>query len=127
MSRQNKVNPGMYTQRGRLTQDDAARELSRQRSIGSQHTWQPVQRDKMPRLRSTAEAADDDAAVAEPVKTAKKGASRLTEKAKPARKAAKAPAKTTVRAKKKAASSTRVKARVATTKTKAKSAKRRKS
>jgi hypothetical protein len=27
MSRQNKVNPGMYTQRGRLTQDDAAREL----------------------------------------------------------------------------------------------------
>ena len=31
MSRQNKVNPGMYTQRGRLTQDDAARELKRQR------------------------------------------------------------------------------------------------
>ena len=28
MSRQNKVNPGMYTQRGRLTQDDAARELT---------------------------------------------------------------------------------------------------
>ena len=45
MSRQNKVNPGMYTQRGRLTQDDAARELAKQRSIGSEHTWQPVQRD----------------------------------------------------------------------------------
>ena len=31
MSRQNKVNPGMYTQRGRLTQDDAAREMKKQR------------------------------------------------------------------------------------------------
>jgi hypothetical protein len=30
MSRQNKVNPGRYTQRGRLTQDDAARELRKQ-------------------------------------------------------------------------------------------------
>ena len=38
MSKQNKVNPGMYTQRGRLTQDDAARELRKQRQIGSQHT-----------------------------------------------------------------------------------------
>ena len=46
MSRQNKVNPGMYTQRGRLTQDDAARELKRQREAGSQHTWQPVQKDQ---------------------------------------------------------------------------------
>ena len=33
MSRQNKVNPGMYTQRGRLTQDDAAREL-REAALG---------------------------------------------------------------------------------------------
>jgi hypothetical protein len=33
MSRQNKVNPGIYTQRGRLTQDDAARELRKQRPI----------------------------------------------------------------------------------------------
>jgi hypothetical protein len=50
MSRQNKVNPGMYTQRGRLTQDDAARELAKQRNVGSPHTWQPVQRDKMPAM-----------------------------------------------------------------------------
>ena len=57
MSRQNKVNPGMYTQRGRLTQDDAARELKRQRSIGSPHTWQPVQRDAMPRLAPNGEAS----------------------------------------------------------------------
>ena len=48
MSRQNKVNPGQYTQRGRLTPDDAARELKRQRSMGSEHTWQPVQKDQMP-------------------------------------------------------------------------------
>ena|SRR5688572_26596717 len=49
MSKQNKVNPGRYTQRGRLTQDDAAREFARQRSIGSQHTWQPVKKDMMSR------------------------------------------------------------------------------
>ena len=52
MSRQNKVNPGMYTQRGRLTNDDAARELRKQRSVGSQHTWQPVKKDQLPRLES---------------------------------------------------------------------------
>ncbi len=52
MSRQNKVNPGAYTQRGRLTQDDAARELRKQRSVGSQHTWQPVKKDQLPRLES---------------------------------------------------------------------------
>jgi hypothetical protein len=60
MSRQNKVNPGMYTQRGRLTQDDAARELKQQRSIGSQHTWQPVQKDQMPRPRLSAKDNDAD-------------------------------------------------------------------
>jgi hypothetical protein len=31
MSKQNKVNPGMYTQAGRLTPDDTARELKKQR------------------------------------------------------------------------------------------------
>jgi hypothetical protein len=61
MSRQNKVNPAHYTQRGRLTQDDAARELARQRSIGSQHTWQPVKKDNLPRLASNQEDADRDA------------------------------------------------------------------
>ena len=62
MSRQNKVNPGMYTQRGRLTQDDAARELAKQRSIGSEHTWQPVKRDHQPVPVSKADNADDDSA-----------------------------------------------------------------
>ena len=35
MSRQNKVNPGTYTQSGRLTPDDAARELKKQREVAS--------------------------------------------------------------------------------------------
>jgi hypothetical protein len=59
MSRQNKVNPGMYTQRGRLTQDDAARELKRQREVGSQHTWQPVKKDQRPRPTSSHEEDPD--------------------------------------------------------------------
>ena len=50
MSRQNKVNPGMYTQRGRLTQDDAARELRKQSAFGSPHTWQPVNTRKPPKI-----------------------------------------------------------------------------
>jgi hypothetical protein len=35
MSKDNKVNPGQYTQRGRLTPDDAARELAKQRETAS--------------------------------------------------------------------------------------------
>ena len=35
MSKQNKVNPGMYTQAGRLTPDDTARELKKQREAVS--------------------------------------------------------------------------------------------
>src|SRR5688500_6514766 len=58
MSRQNKVNPGMYTQRGRLTQDDAARELRKQSAIGSPHTWQPVNK-KRPWLAPAGEANRD--------------------------------------------------------------------
>ena len=42
MSRQNKINPDHYTQRGRLSLDVAAREFARQRSIAPQHTWQRV-------------------------------------------------------------------------------------
>jgi hypothetical protein len=60
MSRQNKVNPGMYTQRGRLTQDDAAREIAKQRNVGSPNTWQPVQRDHQPPMMHEPEAAEAD-------------------------------------------------------------------
>ena len=56
MSRQNKVNPGRYTQRGRLTQDDAARELRKQKLIGSPHTWQPVNTRTRPRLAPAGDA-----------------------------------------------------------------------
>ena len=65
MSRQNKVNPAHYTQRGRLTQDDAARELARQRSIGSQHTWQPVKKNALPGLPFKNEDADRAAETSE--------------------------------------------------------------
>ena len=131
MSRQNKVNPGMYTQRGRLTQDDAARELAKQRSIGSEHTWQPVKRDAQPRLESKTEG-DDDTAVDEAGETAEE-TTRVTATAKPAKKAVsrktrKARPKTTAGVKSTAAASRKVKAKSRTTpKVKAKSAKRRKS
>ena len=107
MSRQNKVNPGMYTQRGRLTQDDAARELVKQRATGSEHTWQPVQRDHEAWPASEDEDADDDSSADEPVEVPEKKAARVTAKAKPAaRVTAKAKpaakAKTTVKTKAKA-------------------------
>lgn len=35
MSKHNKVNPGTYTQAGRLSQDDAAREMKKQRDNAS--------------------------------------------------------------------------------------------
>ena len=61
MSRQNKVNPDHYTQRGRLTPDDAAREIARQRSIGSRHMWQPVKRSAPPGPPFKNESADRNA------------------------------------------------------------------
>lgn len=46
MSRENKVNPSQYTQRGRLTPDDAAREMAKQRqsSLGADGTGNPKSR-----------------------------------------------------------------------------------
>ena len=85
MSRQNKVNPGMYTQRGRLTQDDAARELRKQSAIGSPHTWQPVNTKTRPRLapvgdaaRDTETSADNDAMVETSPQVETRPASRVT-------------------------------------------------
>jgi hypothetical protein len=83
MSRQNKVNPGMYTQRGRLAQDDAAREIAKQRSIGSEYTWQPVKRDHRQVPASKDEDGDEDSAAEEQAPTAKKPA-RVLAKTKPA-------------------------------------------
>jgi hypothetical protein len=148
MSRQNKVNPGMYTQRGRLAQDDAARELTRQRAIASHHTWQPVQRDRMPLAPAEPDDADTDRdagqtptavekeparakaatkATARSAKPAKRSATAAARKpAKPAARNAKPAARKT--AAKKVTVRTRGKATTArTAKPKAKAAKRRKS
>ena len=82
MSRQNKVNPGMYTQRGRLTQDDAARELRKQSAIGSPHTWQPVNTKRRPWLplaaRDTERSADNETKVETPPHVQTRPASRVT-------------------------------------------------
>ena len=85
MSRQNKVNPGMYTQRGRLTQDDAARELRKQSAIGSPHTWQPVNTKARPWLaqaggaaREMERPADNDTTAEASPKVEKRPASRVT-------------------------------------------------
>ena len=115
MSRQNKVNPGMYTQRGRLTQDDAARELRKQSSIGSQNIWQPMKKNAMPHFgpadasKRDAETSEDNADLdATPVAAETQTVSRATKrdtarKAAPVKartKASKATAAKTLKAKK---------------------------
>jgi hypothetical protein len=143
MSRHNKVNPGMYTQRGRLTQDDAARELAKQRNVGSPHTWQPVQRDKMPAMFEDAEQDEvkHDEQAAKPAQPVKKTPARVKAKVasttrKPAKIAArktgtrKPAVRRTAPAKKARTAAKRGKAKSATpvsAKGKAKSTKRRKS
>jgi hypothetical protein len=59
MSRQNKVNPGTYTQRGRLTQDDAARELRKQRAIEPPRAWPPPNASMRRRLEPAGDVARD--------------------------------------------------------------------
>ena len=85
MSRQNKVNPGTYTQRGRLSQDDAARELRKQSAIGSPHTWQPVNTKARPWLtaaggaaRETERSADNDTTAEASPQIESRPASRVT-------------------------------------------------
>ena len=87
MSRQNKVNPGMYTQRGRLTQDDAARELRKQSAIRSPHTWQPANIRRTPwpapagaAARDTDTSADNEAMAETPRPVKRRSASRVTRK-----------------------------------------------
>ena len=44
MSRENKVNPGQYTQRGRLTPDEGAQEMAKQRaSVSAQRTGSGIE------------------------------------------------------------------------------------
>lgn len=110
MSRQNKVNPGMYTQRGRLAQDDAARELQRQRSVGAPRTWQHGVNDKLPSFKGSPPKPAPPEAEAKAVKkpAAKKKAAKKAiakkqapkPKAKSVKKAAKLPTRKTAKAKK---------------------------
>ena len=115
MSRQNKVNPGMYTQRGRLTQDDSARELRKQSSIGSQNAWQPVKKNAMPHLgpadapnrdsETSEDNADQDATAVEAEaqqvsRATKRNTSRKAAPVKARARAATSKAAKTVRAKK---------------------------
>ena len=92
MSRQNKVNPGMDTQRGRLTQDDFARELAHQREAGSPQPWPPEQPDEPFHFREAPQRDDAEADVkpepAKPVKAVKRVKAKKTVKAKPVKKTA---------------------------------------
>ena len=130
MSRQNKVNPGMYTQRGRLSQDDIARELARQRAaVEPPHGWKPEQNNPFqapPEPKEDDAESGEQAAAPEPAKTAKKKPVRVKAKtAKPALKA-KTATKTVRRTTAKAAGKAKtVKAKTSKAKTgKAKSVKR---
>jgi hypothetical protein len=95
MSRQNKVNPGTYTQRGRLTQDDASRELRKQIAIRPSHTSPPA---NPPSSNARANAANPKAApkaarARKPTRTGRHGDTRkpvttaIKQTKKPARKA----------------------------------------
>lgn len=53
MSKQNKVNPGNYTQAGRLSQDDAAREAKKQRDAASPRNTEGGDFSEKPRSRVT--------------------------------------------------------------------------
>lgn len=55
MSKQNKVNPGTYTQAGRLTPDDAARELKKQREAASPKQTEGGQYGESVKARATTE------------------------------------------------------------------------
>ena len=97
----------MYTQRGRLTQDDAARELKKQRSIGSEQTWQPSKKDYFPALGGET-SGDNESEDTTPTAVNAKPASRVTRAAPPKAKQSKT-------AKSKTAKKTTGKARAAKT------------
>lgn len=56
MSKYNKVNPGIYTQRGRLTPDEAARERRKQGETSPARTAQPMNGRAKPASAPTGEA-----------------------------------------------------------------------
>jgi hypothetical protein len=60
MSKQNKVNPGNYTQAGRLSQDDAAREVKKQRDNASPRNTEGGDFSEKPKPRVTDEDKSED-------------------------------------------------------------------
>ena len=63
MSKHNKVNPGTYTQAGRLSPDDAARERMKQVDTASTRHLEgrpPTQLKATPSGKSEVDAADDE-------------------------------------------------------------------
>jgi hypothetical protein len=62
MSRQNKVNPGTYTQAGRLSPDDTAREMKKQRELGSpaDHSEAQPHKPAAPRVTEKDKTDEDD-------------------------------------------------------------------
>jgi hypothetical protein len=67
MSRENRVNPGTYTQAGRLTPDDTARELVKQRQSMSTSVGSGNPKDRNEAWMHQAEQARELAAAPEPV------------------------------------------------------------
>lgn len=126
MSRQNKVNPGMYTQRGRLSQDDIARELARQRSaIEPPHGWKAEQHHPFQPPEFKDDNAEGGEQADEPVAESAKPAKKRPVTAKPAAKPK--TAARTVKAKRagaaRSAKTAKVKAKSARTAKSAKTAK----
>jgi hypothetical protein len=99
MSRHNKVNKDHYVQRGRLTPDEAARELAKMRQVGSQHTWQPTKKDALPRRESkdpadgTETTEDNESKEVTSPEVESQPAARATKGVAPMKKAAKSNAK----------------------------------
>lgn len=82
MSKPNKVNPGIYTQRGRLTPDDAARELRKQRAAGG-----PLPAKARTAAAGAAKRAADSATTGTAAKTIAKPAAATKREGPPARQA----------------------------------------
>jgi hypothetical protein len=107
MSRQNKVNPGMYTQRGRLTPDDTAREMKKQRGSVAPATARDFkfrEHQQSRALQAMSSQGDDQAENVErprkdtskkPATAEPKNAAKASSKARPAKSAAKAKATAT--------------------------------
>jgi len=60
MSKDNKVNPGSYTQAGRLSQDDAAREMKKQRENASPRNTEGGDYAEKQKARVTGEDKSED-------------------------------------------------------------------